>query len=117
MIQIAPWKIILTLLVSVVGFLYAMPNVVGPDARAWLQGNLPGWMPTKTVNLGLDLRGGAHLLYEVDVGLVVQEHADSMLQDLRKSLREDGIGYKRIGVIPDGVADHNFRFQERGRDA
>ncbi|MEM7650903.1 MAG: protein translocase subunit SecD [Pseudomonadota bacterium] len=85
------------------GFLYAMPNVAGQGARDWLQGNLPSWMPTKTVNLGLDLRGGAHLLYEVDVGVVLKERADAMLQDTRKSLREDKIRYSRIGVIPGGV--------------
>ena len=103
MIQIAPWKIVLTLLVCALAFLYAAPNVVSEQTRSWLQINLPSWMPTKTVNLGLDLRGGAHLLYEVDVNVVLKERADSLLQDMRKSLREDKIGYKRIGVIPGGV--------------
>ena len=72
MINIAPWKVVLTLLVCTLGFLYAMPNVAGQGARDWLQSSLPAWMPTKTVNLGLDLRGGAHLLYEVDVAVVVK---------------------------------------------
>ncbi|MCB9983260.1 MAG: protein translocase subunit SecD [Rhodospirillales bacterium] len=103
MIQIAPWKKILTLIVCVLAFLYAAPNVMSEGGRAWLQQSLPAWAPTKTVNLGLDLRGGAHLLYEVDVDLVVKERADNMLQDLRKSLREDKIGYSRIGVVPSGV--------------
>lgn len=103
MIQISPWKVWLTLLVCAFGFIYAIPNAVSGDARAWMEANLPSWMPHKTVNLGLDLRGGAHLLYQVDVGLVLKEHADTMLQDLRKSLREAGIGYKRLGVIPNGV--------------
>lgn len=103
MIQIAPWKIVLTLLVCALAFLYAAPNVMGESSRTWLQENLPGWAPNKTVNLGLDLRGGAHLLYEVDVELVVKERADNLLQDLRKTLREDKIAYSRIGVIPAGV--------------
>ena len=103
MIQIAPWKIVLTILACVYGFLYAAPNLVGPDTRAWLSESLPAWAPNKTINLGLDLRGGAHLLYEVEVDVVVKERADGMLQDFRKSLREDKIGYKRIGVIPNGV--------------
>ena len=103
MIQIAPWKAVLTIIVCILGFLYAAPNVVPMETRAWMHENLPSWAPTKTINLGLDLRGGAHLLYEVDVDVVVRERTDSMLQDMRKSLREDKIGYKRIGVIPNGL--------------
>ncbi|GJL85282.1 MAG: protein translocase subunit SecD [Micavibrio sp.] len=103
MVNIAPWKIVLVLIVCVLGFAYSAPNVAGDGARGWLQENLPSWMPTKTVNLGLDLRGGAHLLYEVEVGVVFKERADMMVQDLRKSLREEKIGYTRIGAIPKGV--------------
>ncbi|MCB1721312.1 MAG: protein translocase subunit SecD [Rhodospirillales bacterium] len=116
MIQIAPWKIVLTLVVCALAFLYAAPNVVSEQTRSWLQINLPGWMPNKAVNLGLDLRGGAHLLYEVDVDLVLKERADSMLQDLRKSLREDKIGYTRIGVIPGGVR-LSLKNKKDGEDA
>lgn len=103
MVHIAPWKIILTALVCVFGVLYSLPNLTGPETRAWMQANLPGFLPTKTVNLGLDLRGGAHLLYEVDVGVVFKERADMLLQDLRTSLRKERVGYTRISTIPKGV--------------
>lgn len=103
MINIAPWKIFLIIAVSVLGFAYSAPNVMGTGARTWVQENLPGWMPNKTVNLGLDLRGGAHLLYQVDVDVVFKERADALLSDLRSALREDKIGYTRIGTIPQGV--------------
>lgn len=99
MINIARWKIYLTLIVCVWGVLYAMPNVMG----GWTQEHLPSWMPTKTVNLGLDLRGGAHLLYEVDVDVVFRDRADLLVQDLRTALRKENIGYSRIGVIEQGV--------------
>ena len=103
MINIAPWKVFLIIAVSVLGFLYSLPNVVGPVAYGWMNDNLPGWAPTKTVNLGLDLRGGAHLLYEVDVDVVFKERADSLLGDLRSELRKKKIGYTRIGTIPQGA--------------
>jgi preprotein translocase subunit SecD len=98
MIQIARWKIVLILLTVALGFAYAMPNVMGD-----LRNAIPTWLPHKTVNLGLDLRGGAHLLYEVDVDVVLKERADSMVQDIRKTLREDKIGYSRIGTNGNGV--------------
>jgi preprotein translocase subunit SecD len=99
MINIAPWKIFLTLAVCVLGIFNSLPNMLSADARS----SLPSFLPSKTVNLGLDLRGGAHLLYDVDVKKVFKERADSMLQDARKSLRQAKIGYKRIGVIEGGV--------------
>ncbi len=103
MTNISRWKAFFILVVTVLAFLYSAPNVVGPDARAWMEANLPSWLPNKSVNLGLDLRGGAHLLYEVDVDGVFKERADLMLQDLRTQLREEKIGYTRIGALPKGV--------------
>jgi len=87
MLQIDLWKRVLIVLTIVGGLLMAFPNgfydrverandaaaaiengsltVAGEDvplaeleerAAAW-----PSWMPSNLVNLGLDLRGGAHL--------------------------------------------------------
>ena len=103
MVNIARWKIYLTLIVCVLGVFYAAPNMLSADARGWAQAHLPAWMPSKTVNLGLDLRGGAHLLYEVDVDVVFRDRADLLVQDLRGALRKENIGYSRIGAIEKGV--------------
>lgn len=103
MITIARWKIVTILIVCALGFLYAMPNMVGAQGQAWLKGNLPSWMPNKTINLGLDLRGGAHLLYEVDVDVVFKDRSDLMVTDLRKSLRKEKIGYSAISAVDKGV--------------
>ena len=83
MLNIPTWKKILILLVCALGFIYSAPNLIHGEKRAWMQENLPGLIPHKTVNLGLDLRGGAHLLYEVDVNVVEKERADQLLSDLR----------------------------------
>ena len=103
MIHIAPWKIITVLCICALGLIYSAPNFMPQNARAALQANLPDWMPGKTVNLGLDLRGGAHLLYNVDTDFVLKERADILLQDARRALREERVGYTRLGVIPSGV--------------
>ena len=103
MVQISRWKMIAILLVVLIGFLYAMPNVLSPDARAWTNENLPGWFPQKTVNLGLDLRGGAHLLYEVDVDAVFKEQAELLRQDLSGELRKERIARTGLGVIDGGI--------------
>ncbi len=95
MVQIERWKIILIVLTCLGGVLFSLPNLVPA-------GVLPSFLPQKTVNLGLDLRGGAHLLYEVDIDSVFAERADAMKQDLRSGLRKEKIGYTRLSAA-DGV--------------
>jgi preprotein translocase subunit SecD len=59
------------------------------DYDAW-----PSWLPSDLVNLGLDLRGGAHLLAEVKVEEVYAARLDAMWPDIRDELRKsrDTIG-------------------------
>ena len=102
MISMPRWKIVLILLVCVWAAIYSAPNVMNKGTRAWLE-TLPGWLPTKTVNLGLDLQGGSHLLLQVDVAHVVLERAESLVQAARPDLREAKISYTRIASIPGGI--------------
>ena len=48
----------------------------------------PGWMPSGIVNLGLDLRGGAHLLAEVQVADVYKARMDGWWPTIRDALRD-----------------------------
>jgi preprotein translocase subunit SecD len=59
------------------------------DLQKW-----PNWLPSKIINLGLDLRGGAHLLVEVSLEDVYNERLDFIWNDVRTKLREmrDDIG-------------------------
>jgi len=54
------------------------------DAGAW-----PGWLPSGLVNLGLDLRGGAYLLAEVQVEDVYAERMEALWPELRDALRAE----------------------------
>ena len=103
MIQIARWKIFLIIAVCIYGFAYSSPNFVGGQTHQWMKESLPDWAPKKTVNLGLDLRGGAHLLYEVDLDAVFDDRADVFAEDFKKSLREKKIAKQSIGTIERGV--------------
>ena len=59
------------------------------DLQRW-----PKWLPSKIINLGLDLRGGAHLLVEVSLEDVYSERLNFIWNDVRTKLREmrDEIG-------------------------
>ena len=49
----------------------------------------PDWMPSGLVNLGLDLRGGAHLLAEVQVEDVYADRIDNYWPEVRDALRDE----------------------------
>ena len=103
MVQIPRWKVIAALVVIAFGFLYSAPNVIGTSGQTWIQENMPGWVPHQTVNLGLDLQGGSHLLLQVDLNTVLKERTEALEDAARPELRSAKVGYRRIGVIPNGV--------------
>ncbi len=49
----------------------------------------PDWLPSRIVNLGLDLRGGAHLLAEVQTADVYKARMDAFWPELRKALQAE----------------------------
>ena len=57
----------------------------------------PAWLPSRLVNLGLDLRGGAHVLVEVETADVYAERLESFWPTLRDKLRDlrDTVGTVR----------------------
>ena len=89
MIFIPLWQRLMVALVVAGAILFAMPNLfysrveMSNDARTSIEEGIssadieaqasvwPSWLPSRLINLGLDLRGGAHLLAEVQVCLSV----------------------------------------------
>jgi preprotein translocase subunit SecD len=55
------------------------------------------------MSLGLDLRGGMHLVYEVDVAGAVSQLLQRMERDFRKVLRDARIQYQDVVVEGSGV--------------
>ncbi len=91
MINIPRWKVILILLTCFLGFAYSAPNLLPAQTLENIRANMPDWFPNKTVNLGLDLQGGAHLLVEADIPSVIKERMDSIQDSVRETLREHDI--------------------------
>jgi preprotein translocase subunit SecD len=103
------WKVILIVGVCLFGLLYSAPNVMPPPAVAWMQKHLPSIFPTQTVNLGLDLRGGSHLLLEVSTDVVIDERMQALVDQVRGELRQAKIGYTDLGLIKGAV---NFKLTD-----
>ena len=102
------WKRLFIWAVCIWGLLFALPNAFYPaverhnDALALSQtepppvltaeqqadlGAWPSWLPSGLVALGLDLRGGAHLLAEVQVEDVYAARMDQLWRQVRDTLR------------------------------
>jgi SecD/SecF fusion protein len=74
------------------GLVTALPNLFSQPMLA----QFPSWFPKQQVTLGLDLRGGSHLVLEVDAGALIQERVQSLFSEARRALREVGIDTKSV---------------------
>ncbi len=90
------WKVLLIVAATVAGILFTAPNFLSRETAA----ALPKWLPHQQVNLGLDLRGGSHLLLEVDVAKVLAERLEALVEGARAELRTARIGYSGLGTRP-----------------
>ncbi|MCB2140532.1 MAG: protein translocase subunit SecD, partial [Rhodobacteraceae bacterium] len=116
MLQIPLWKRIVILGLCALGLIGAAPNLFYDrverhnDAVAAVErtgvetaeqtaaiADWPSWLPSAIVNLGLDLRGGAHLLAEVQVEDVYKQRMDAMWPEVRRALvSEAKVAVRRI---------------------
>ncbi|MDP1633010.1 MAG: protein translocase subunit SecD [Caulobacter sp.] len=89
MMTLSRWKFIVVAASIIFGLLFALPNVLPANVRE----QLPAFMPKKTLNLGLDLQGGSYLLLEVDTSALRKEKVTNLLEDVRKTLRDEQIEF------------------------
>lgn len=130
MLHIELWKRILIWTVCAAGLLLAMPNgfytrveqhndavqaielgATGPELEervaAW-----PTFLPSSLVNLGLDLRGGAHLLAEVRVEDVYAARMEALWPDVRDALRPERATVGTIRLQPSAPDELRVRISE-----
>ncbi|RFU13587.1 protein translocase subunit SecD [Rhodobacteraceae bacterium W635] len=107
MLNIPLWNRIVIWGLVALGLAFAMPNLFYPrverhnDAAAAIEAGLsseeaeadlaawPSFLPSTLVNLGLDLRGGAHLLAQVNVEDVYVARLDALWPSVRDALRDE----------------------------
>ncbi|MFT2090448.1 protein translocase subunit SecD [Paraglaciecola sp. 2405UD69-4] len=86
---------------------YSVAMNLAPDTPKWLEAL--GGTPMK---LGLDLRGGVHFLMEVDMKSALSKSYEDMVGDFKSALREEGIRYRTVKQVDDGVEIY-FRDEEK----
>src|SRR5581483_1474097 len=95
MLYFARWKTALILVVLLAGVVLTIPNFFPKEqVDKW-----PSWLPRQQIVLGLDLQGGAYLLYEVDRADYVEKRLRTLVSDIRKALTTaPRIGYTGLGM-------------------
>jgi preprotein translocase subunit SecD len=105
------YRIGLYTLMSVVAMVLLAPSVAGWMGR---DESLPGWMQRhiqKRILLGLDLQGGLHLVYEVQVDKAVSDKADRLAGDLEEKIRSEK-GWKGAHIERSGRDEMLVQFNK-----
>ncbi|MEM8692919.1 MAG: protein translocase subunit SecD [Pseudomonadota bacterium] len=131
MLQIATWKRVLIWSLCALGLILALPNgfytrveqhndavqaiALGEDTADMRTkvAQWPDWMPSSLVNLGLDLRGGAHLLASVEVSDVYESRMEASWPEIRDALRPERGTIGTIRLQPSDPDELRIRISEQ----
>jgi len=83
MLDFPRWKVLSISLFLFFGVLMSIPSLLGQSyAKYW-----PSFLPNETINLGLDLSGGSHILLEADPADVAKQRIETMEESVRAAMR------------------------------
>jgi len=92
-------RLILFAVLTLASVIYLVPTFFAPLPEWWTK-----ILPTNSINLGLDLQGGTHLVLEVKVDKAIENHVERIHTDLVKIAREKGIS--GVAVERQGIELH-----------
>ncbi len=95
----SPWVLSAYAAIILFGIVAAIPNLLSARQLA----ALPDWLPKQQVTLGLDLRGGSHLVLEVDADALKDSRLQSLRDDVESRLRAANIRTPSIRRMGDAV--------------
>ena len=82
MLEFPTWKKVMLWGIALIGALAALPSIFSLTNTPW-----PADLPDPTVNLGLDIAGGSHILLEADPADVEAKRLEDMEEGVRNALR------------------------------
>lgn len=88
----SPLRLCLYALAVAAGLLFALPNLLTKEQAK----RLPGILPSQQMSLGLDLKGGSHLVLEVDGSALVREQLQEIASQAKDAVQQAGISYSSI---------------------
>lgn len=81
-------------------------------AVVYLAPTFLGTWPHKTINLGLDLQGGMHLVLEVQNEKAVEAELERNVHELKKELRNEGIKHLGISRLSNNTIQADLQGEE-----
>ena len=93
------WGASATLLLSLASIVFAVPNLIPLSTYE----SLPAWLQLPRMPLGLDLRGGTHLLYQIDVAQLKKDWLQSLQSEARRALSEEKIAHSGVVIAGNQV--------------
>ncbi|MBO7643206.1 MAG: protein translocase subunit SecD [Alphaproteobacteria bacterium] len=101
------WKKLLIIFVAVFGVMLSIPTIAPNMSRFF-----PAWI--KPVPLGLDLKGGAQLLLEVDTTTMFKEKSNQLYEEVRSALIDRNKGIIRYANLRNNDGVISFDVRESG---
>jgi preprotein translocase subunit SecD len=97
--KLSKFKLASVFILCLLSCMVCLPNFL---SKSTLE-KFPSWMPTATVNLGLDLRGGSHLLLGVDFSRYIKEQLELTRETIKQALRAEKIKFDDLMVGKDNI--------------
>src|SRR5690606_20480039 len=82
MLDFPPWKRFFLWFLTLAASAAALPSIYSLSGQRW-----PDVLPNPTVNLGLDLAGGSHILLEAEPSHVARQRLATMAEAVRAAMR------------------------------
>src|SRR4030043_486929 len=85
------WRAGLIVFFLALSILFRVPPLIDPLPKWWTK-----VLPTEKIHLGLDLRGGMHLLLEVEVQKAVESAMDKYASEIKDTLAKKDIPFQQV---------------------
>ncbi len=108
MLQIPAWKKLAIAMVCFLSVYLAIPSFY-PNILSSSFGSV---FPHKKINLGLDLRGGAYILLEVDFNSYDKEQSQKSIEQIRMHLKKNGVEASDFTTVGNKIT---FSIKEVGK--
>ena len=111
MINISIFQRVTVAVICILGVLYSLPNILPKNIFQ----SSPEGLPGKTINLGLDLQGGLHLLMKVETDVAVEEMVGNLEGSIRQIIRDEKVfpkGLKSVGMAIEFDVSDNSKLEQ-----
>ena len=100
MLRAVRLKFLFLFILTVIAIIFVLPS---------LTGELPGWWEkhvSRGLNLGLDLKGGMHLILQVDLEQAINNALSRTSRNLKETAEKRGLAVKLGEVSKEAPAPH-----------